>query len=67
MFCVSEAEGNSDTEDHECPVHLRNIDLAVYLVGGVNYLDPWEATERLALAHYRECSANDCLTPHNRS
>lgn len=45
MFRVSEPNGHSNAEDHEHPVDLRDIDLAVYLIGGVNNLDSWKTTK----------------------
>lgn len=67
MLYVTEADSYCNAEDHEHPVDLGYVNLTVYLFGGVNNLDPWEATKGLALVDYRECSADDCLTPHNRS
>jgi len=64
---VSKSNCHSNTEDHEHPIDLRDINLAVYLVRSVNNLHSWETAKRLALVYDRECSTDDCLAPHNRS
>lgn len=67
VFCVSKSDGHGNTEDHENPIDLRNINLAMYLVRSVNDLDSWEATKWLALVNDRKCSADDRLASHYRS
>ena len=66
MFCISESDGHSNAENHKYPVDLWDVDLAMYFIRGMNNLDSWEASKWLALVDYRECSADDRLTSHNR-
>jgi len=64
-FCVSEPNSNCYAKNHEHPVDLRYIDLAMYFLRGMNYLDSRKATEGLALVYDGECSADDCLASHH--
>lgn len=45
VFYISESNCYSNAEDHEHPVDLWNVNLAMYLFRCVNDLDSWEATE----------------------
>lgn len=65
MLGVSETDGDGDAEDHEHPVDLRDVDLAMDLVGGVNHFDSGEAAECLALAYDGEGAAYDSLAPNH--
>jgi hypothetical protein len=64
---VAEPDGDGDAEDHEQPVDLRDVDLAVDLLGRVHDLHSREAAERLALVDNGERPADDRLASDHRS
>lgn len=67
MFCVSKANCHGNTEDHEHPIDLRDVDLSVYPVGCVDDLHSRKTTKGLDLVDNREGPTYDRLTPDNGS
>lgn len=61
MSSVLEENGDSEGEDHDNPVDLRNVDLAKNPSWFVNNLHPREASQCIALFDNRERSKYDCL------
>jgi hypothetical protein len=55
-FGVAEADGDGQAQEHEGPVHLRYVDLAVDVAGCVHDLYPREAPQSPGLAYDRERS-----------
>lgn len=63
---VAEANGDGDAKHHEQPVDLRDVDLAVDLLGGVHHFHSGEAAQGLALVDDGERAADDRLASYNR-
>ena len=57
-FCVPETNSNSQAQQHQSPVYLRDVDLTMDFGWCMNYFDSWEATQSRALFDYRECSSD---------
>lgn len=67
MFCISKSNSHRNAENHEKPVDLGNVDLAMYFIRGMNNLDPWKATKWLALVDDWESPTDDCLASYHWS
>ena len=63
---VAEADGDGETHEHEDPVDLGAVDLAVHAAGGVDDLDAREAAQCGALPHDREGGRDHRLASHDR-
>lgn len=63
---VSETNGDSNAEDHEDPVDLRDVYLAMNIVRRVHDFHSGKATQRLALVDDGEGSADDGLAADHR-
>ena len=64
-FGVAEPDRDGQAQEHENPVHLRYVDLAVDLAWCVHDLNPREAPQGPALAYDRKRSWDDGLAPNN--
>ena len=63
---VTETNSDSNAEDHEDPVDLRDVYLSMNFVRRVHDFHPGEAAQRLALADDGERAADDGLAADHR-
>lgn len=67
VFGVPKSNGHSNAEDHEQPIDLRNVYLAMNFLRCVYNFYSRKAAQGLALIDDWECSADDRLTSNYRS